>query len=84
MCHGTKERILVNSHDTLKKELYVTDFLRHLRTTEGLLREKLDIDNDTWERAMHRFSYFETTADKVVLDSKNDQCENNKNLSLPS
>ena len=65
LCLGTKERVLINGEEFLKKELYVTDFIRHLRTTEGLLKEKLNIDKESWEAAMYKFSAFHKNAKKI-------------------
>ena len=36
----------------MKKELYITDLIRRIKTTEGLLREKLEIDDQRWEESM--------------------------------
>ena len=42
----------------MKKELYITDLIRRIKTTEGLLREKLEIDDQRWEESMQKYSIF--------------------------
>ena len=46
----------------MKKELYITDLIRRIKTTEGLLREKLEIDDQRWEESMQKYSIFEKNA----------------------
>lgn len=36
----------------MQNELSITHMVRHMRTTEGLLKEKHGIDNRSWELAM--------------------------------
>ena len=57
ICGGKKERILIESRDKMKKELEITSIIQRLQTTEGLLREQLNIDSERWEKAMKKFSF---------------------------
>ena len=57
---GSKERHLLEKYEEVEEELKITHIIRHLRTTEGLLRDKLSIDNESWEQAMYKYSVFKT------------------------
>ena len=49
---SSKARVLMENHNEIQNELSITHMIRRLRTMEGLLREKLSIDNRSWELAM--------------------------------
>ena len=51
-CTNSKARVLIEKRNEIQNELSITHMIRRLRTTEGLLREKLSIDNRNWELAM--------------------------------
>ena len=51
----------------ITEELHISNIIRHMRTTEGLLREKLQIDNERWDQAMQKFS---STKDKYISEAE--------------
>ena len=70
----------------MKKELYITDLIRRIKTTEGLLREKLEIDDQRWEESMQKYSIFEQNAKELIVKSRAEQTEDKSldNLNLDS
>ena len=40
--------------------------IRRLRTTEAILKEKLDIDKESWENAMKKFSSYQDISENYV------------------
>ena len=62
-----RRRTLNEIIKTLKESLKVSYLVRHLKTTEGILREKFKIYRENWEKAMKRFSF---TAEKVKNEAE--------------
>lgn len=48
--------------------MHITHLLKHLRTTEGILREKLKLDDAKWQEAMEKFG-------NIVLDKISEEVE---------
>ena len=44
-CGGTKGRILGAVHEDMKNCMYIHNLFKHLRTTEGIIRERLNVSD---------------------------------------
>ena len=64
----------------MKKELEITSLIRRIQTTEGLIRESLDMDNQRWEQAMKKFSFHQRSIDNCLksIEEKDEEDNNNQ------
>ena len=61
-CGGTKGRILGTMHEDMKNCMYIHNLFKHLRTTEGVIRERLSISDQEWRLATQKYAYLRNPA----------------------
>lgn len=54
---GTKARLLEEGYGTVKSSLHIDNLIRKLRTAEGVIREKLAVNELEWQRAELKYGF---------------------------
>ena len=55
VCGSSKDRVLAAAHEHIKSSMYIDSLLVQLRAMEGVLREKLEINDKDWKRAKRHY-----------------------------
>ena len=66
---GSKGRILGTVHEDMKNCMYIHNLFKHLRTTEGIIRERLRLTDYDWKVATQRYGYLRNPASHFVNHS---------------
>ena len=66
---GSKGRILGTVHEDMKNCMYIHNLFKHLRTTEGIIRERLRLTDYDWKLATQRYGYLKNPASHFVNHS---------------
>ena len=54
-CGSTRARMLGEGYKALKSSMYIHNLIKQLRTTEGIIREKLEINDQEWDKAVEKY-----------------------------
>ena len=63
---GSKARILNKEAQKMEKTLHVTHLLKHMRVTQGILMDRLDLDEVKWNKAWKNYG-------PIVLSTSEDE-----------
>ena len=59
---------LKQASETLTQELYITNILKQLRVTKAIIKDRLEINDNEWDKASEKYgliSIFAETNDEV-------------------
>lgn len=79
-CGGTKGRILGAVHEDMKNCMYIHNLFKHLRTTEGIIRERLNVSDQDWRLATQKYAYLKNPARDINKVHNLDDSDQNKPL----
>ena len=54
-CGSRRDRLLKEAYASFEKSLYIHNLFKQMRVTEGLLRERFNLDKKAWKEAFKKY-----------------------------